>query len=297
MDWHDDLSPRPDTPVEVWQPTAAALPLVCDSPHSGTAYPADFGHAVPMALLRRGEDTHVHRLWHTAPAHGATLLAATFPRTYIDPNRNESDLDPAQIEGQWPEPLHPGPKTQQGLGLIWQRISRAGVATPLYTRPRTVAEVQRRIAHYWRPYHAALQAAIDASVQRFGAVWHLNLHSMPNDVYQRLGRPDAPPLADFVLGDRDGTTCAPEFIHLIGETLQGFGYSVAYNEPYKGVELIGRIGQPQLQRHSLQIEIRRPVYMDEDTRAPNAGFAPLQQHLDQVLRTVADYVRAQLPRG
>ncbi len=290
---HDDLSPRPHAPVEVWQPTGQPLPLVCDSPHSGTAYPDDFGHAVPLALLRRGEDTHVHRLWHTAPAHGATLIAATFPRTYIDVNRADNDLDPAQIDGAWPVPLAPGPKTRQGLGLIWQQISKDGVATPLYARPRTVAEVQHRIAQYWRPYHAALQAAIDASVQRFGAVWHLNLHSMPNDVYQRLGRTDAPPLADFVLGDRDGTTCAPEFIHLIGDELKGLGYSVAYNEPYKGVELIGRIGQPHLGRHSLQIEIRRPVYMDEDTRAPNAGFAPLQQHLDQVLATVAGYVRSQ----
>ena len=288
----DDLSPRPDTPVELWHPTGEPLPLVCDSPHSGTAYPADFGHALPMALLRRGEDTHVHRLWHTAPRHGATLLAATFPRTYIDVNRSTADLDPAQIDGEWPAPLHPGPKTQQGLGLIWQRISRDGLATALYDRKRTVAEVQHRIDHYWRPYHAALQQAIDASVERFGCVWHLNLHSMPGDVYKRLGQ-EGKVLADFVLGDRDGTTCAPEFLHLIGDTLQGFGYSVAYNEPYKGVELIGRIGQPHLRRHSLQIEIRRPVYMDEDTRAPNAGFAPLQEHLDQVLATVADFIRAQ----
>lgn len=294
MQLPDFLRPRPDTPVEVLPPTVPALPLVCDSPHSGTAYPEDFGHAVPLALLRRGEDTHVHTLWHTAPAHGATLLAATFPRTYIDVNRSDTDLDPAQIDGAWPVPLSPGVKTQQGLGLIWQRISKDGVATPLYARPRTVAEVQHRIAHYWRPYHAALQQAIDASVQRFGAVWHLNLHSMPNDVYRRLGRQDAPPLADFVLGDRDGTTCAPEFIHLFGETLRGFGYSVAYNEPYKGVELIGRIGQPHLNRHSLQIEIRRPVYMDEDTREPNAGFEPLRAHLDQLLAVIAAYVRGAL---
>lgn len=293
---HEDLRPRPDTPVEVWQPTAAPLPLVCDSPHSGTAYPADFGHVLPMALLRRGEDTHVHRLWHTAPAHGATLIAATFPRTYIDVNRAETDLDPAQIDGTWPVPLHPGPKTQQGLGLVWQRIVRDGVATPLYDRPRTVAEVQHRIAHYWRPYHAALQAAIDASVQRFGCVWHLNLHSMPSDVYRRLGQ-SGKALADFVLGDRDGTTCAPEFVALVADTLRGFGYSVAINEPYKGVELIGRIGQPQLNRHSLQIEIRRPVYMDEDTRQPHAGFAPLQQHLDALLATVAVHVRERLPNS
>jgi N-formylglutamate deformylase len=292
---HDDLRPRPDTPVEVWQPTGAALPLVCDSPHSGTAYPADFGHDVPVALLRRGEDTHVHTLWQRAPAHGATLLAATFPRTYIDVNRSDTDLDPAQIDGTWPTALHPGPKTQQGLGLIWQRIVKDGVPTPLYARKRTVAEVQHRIEHYWRPYHAQLQQAIEASVKRFGGVWHLNLHSMPNDVYRRLGQ-EGKVLADFVLGDRDGTTCDPAFIHLIGDTLRGFGYSVAYNEPYKGVELIGRIGQPQLNRHSLQIEIRRPVYMDEDTREPNAGFAPLQQHLDRVLATVADFIRAQMHR-
>lgn len=289
----DALRPRPDEPFEVWLPSGEPLPLVCDSPHSGTAYPADFDHAVPLALLRRGEDTHVHELWRSAPAHGATLLAATFPRTYIDVNRNETDLDPAQIEGEWPVPLQPGPKTQQGLGLIWQRIVKDGVPTPLYARKRTVAEVQHRIERYWRPYHARLQQAIDASVERFGGVWHLNLHSMPNDVYRRLGQ-EGKVLADFVLGDRDGTTCAPEFIHLIGDTLKGFGYTVAYNEPYKGVELIGRIGQPHLRRHSMQIEIRRPVYMDEDTREPNAGFAPLQQHLDQVLAVVAHYVRAQL---
>lgn len=291
MQQADFLQARPDEPVLLHPPLGEALPLVCDSPHSGTAYPADFGHAVPMSLLRRGEDTHVATLWDRWPQFGATLIEATFPRTYIDPNRNESDLDPAQIEGEWPIALSPSIKTQQGLGLIWQRISKDGVATPLYERKRTVAELEQRIARYWRPYHAVLAHAIDASVARFGAVWHLNLHSMPNDVYQRLGRTDAPPLADFVLGDRDGTTCAPEFIRLIGETLAGFGYSVAYNEPYKGVELIGRIGQPQLNRHSLQIEIRRPVYMNEDTREPNAGFAPLQQHFRQLMVVVADYVR------
>lgn len=192
--------------------------------------------------------------------------------------------------------MAPSIKTQQGLGLIWQRITKDGVATPLYERKRTVAEVQHRIANYWRPYHAALAQAIDDSVERFGVVWHLNLHSMPNDVYRRLGRDDAPPLADFVLGDRDGTTCSPEFIHLVGDTLKGFGYSVAYNEPYKGVELIGRIGQPQLGRHSMQIEIRRPVYMDEDTREPNDGFEPLRGHFSKLMQVLADYVRQQMPR-
>lgn len=287
------LMPRPAMPVVVTPPMGQRLPLVCDSPHSGTAYPADFGFALPLQDLRRGEDTHIDALWAGAPAHGATLIAATFPRTYIDPNRAISDLDPEMLQGPWPEPLAPGEKSRLGYGLVWSRLN---AATPLYSRKLTVQEVQGRIDACWKPYHAALQQAIDASVRDFGAVWHLNLHSMPNDAFARLGKTSDKPLADFVLGDRDGTTCAPEFLALIGDTLRGFGYSVAVNDPYKGVELIGRIGQPQLNRHSLQIEIRRPVYMDEATREPNAGFAPLRGHLSDLMAVVAAYVRQAMPQ-
>lgn len=287
------LQPRPGQPVVVHPPQGLALPLIGDSPHSGTAYPADFGTAVPMALLRRGEDSLVQQLWDAFPTHGATLIEATFPRTYIDPNRTEDDINPAMLDGTWPTPLAPSPKTLQGLGLVWERISVQGQSTPLYQRPLTVAEVQHRLEHYWRPYHAAVAQAIRWSVDRFGAVWHMNLHSMPSDVYQRLGTPDKR-LADFVLGDRDGTTCAPEFIHLIGDTLEGLGYSVAYNEPYKGVALLAEIGQPHLGRHSMQIEINRRVYLDEDTRTPNAGFADVQRDLRQLMAVVAQYVRSQI---
>ena len=50
-------------------------------------------------------------------------------------------------------------------------------------------------------------------------------------------------------------------------------------------------GQPELNRHSLQVEIRRPLYMDEATRERNAGFARLQADLSDVLAQVAAYVR------
>ena len=289
QDLPDFLKPRPDAPVLVHPPQGEVLPLVCDSPHSGTAYPADFGVAVPMALLRRGEDTLVHTLWEQFPHYGATLIEATFPRTYIDPNREEEDINPSMLNGVWPQPLTPSVKTQQGLGLIWEKINQAGKSTPMYDRQLSVQEVQQRIKHYWRPYHAELAKAIQWSVQRFGGVWHINLHSMPSDVYARLGQPDKH-LADFVLGDRDGTTCDRDFIHLIGNALQAQGYSVAYNEPYKGVALIGRIGQPEYQRHSLQIEINRRIYLDEATRLPSAGFAPLQQDLQAVMAEVAAFV-------
>lgn len=281
------------TPFTLQRPLAEPVALVCDSPHSGTHYPDDFHHAVPRALLRRGEDTHVEALWEAVPAVGGSLLAAHFPRTYVDCNRTEDDLDPTLLDGPWPLPLNPGEKTRLGYGLVWRNLD---AATPIYERRLSVAEVQSRIQRCYRPYHAALSACIEESVARFGAVWHLNLHSMPNDAYERLQIRSAHPLADFVLGDRDGTTCEPAFVDLVERELRARGYTVARNDPYKGVQLIARIGQPARRRHSLQIEIRRPIYMDENTRERHGGFAAVQRDLSQLAATLARYVREQTAR-
>ena len=278
-------------PLTLQLPQGEALPLVCDSPHSGTHYPADFGAAVAPARLRGGEDTHVDALWEAVPRLGGTLLAATFPRVYIDPNRTLDDIDPDLLEGAWPSQLSPGEKTRLGYGLIWRNID---TATPIYDRKLTVAEVQARIDRYYRPYHQALAEAVEGAYRRFGAVWHLNLHSMPNNAYERLKIQSPHPLADFVLGDRDGTTCEPGLVELVEQELRAMGYTVARNDPYKGVQLIAKIGRPTERRNSLQIEIRRPLYMDEGTRERNAGFASLQRNLGLVTESIAAYVRRQL---
>ena len=86
-------------------PMVAPLPLVFDSPHSGTSYPADFDHLPSRAIVRRAEDTHVETLFGGAPDAGATLVEALFPRAYIDPNRHPSDMDPAVLEEPWPGPV------------------------------------------------------------------------------------------------------------------------------------------------------------------------------------------------
>jgi N-formylglutamate deformylase len=278
-------------PFTLLAPGAPAVPLVCDSPHSGTWYPDDYRHAVPREQLRRGEDTHVEALWEAVPQVGGTLLHAHFPRTYIDANRTLEDLDPELLDEPWPTPLSPGEKSRLGYGLIWRNL-RAGV--PLYDRKLTVAEVQARIDRCYRPYHAALAERIEDSVARFGGVWHLNLHSMPDDAYERLQIRSPHPLADFVLGDRDGTTCEPAFVELVESQLRGFGYTVARNDPYKGVQLIERIGRPALNRHSLQIEIRRPLYMDEATRERHDGFDAVRNDLTELLQSIADYLRRRI---
>ena len=275
--------------LELRRPSEPALPLVFDSPHSGTDYPADFEHIAPLKALRQAEDTFVDELYAAAPEHGATLLRAIFPRSYVDPNRNAEDLDPELIEGEWDGPLAPTQKCKLGLGLIW---SRYFPGLPLYGRKLSVAEVRRRIENFHRPYHDTLAQALDAAHARFGVVWHINCHSMPalsNEMAEEgpgISRPD------FTLGDRDGTTCCPELTEVVRAALSARGYEVTLNDPYKGAELVRAWSAPEAGRHSLQIEINRRLYMDEDTFEKTEGFEKLRANLTGLIGVLADFARA-----
>jgi N-formylglutamate deformylase len=260
-------------------------PLVLDSPHSGTEYPEDFGHACDPRVLRRAEDTHVEKLYDFAPTLGVAWIEALFPRSYLDANRDLTEIDPALLDAAWPGELSRDPgvlsKVRLGKGLVWRNTDDGH---PLYDRRLSVDEVQGRIDRCWKPYHEAVAAAIDAAHARHGYSIHLNCHSMP--AVSASHATDFPGLvhADFVIGDRDGTTAAPRLSAWLCEALGGFGYDVAYNHPYKGVELVRRYGAPSRHRHSIQVEINRKLYMDEDSLRPHAGFEPLQANLRKVVQ-------------
>ncbi len=268
------------------------VPVVFDSPHSGTSYPADFETIVPRLTLRRAEDTHVEALYATAPDHGATLIAADFPRSYIDPNRSLLDIDAALLDSPWPGPLNASRKTDKGIGLVWRLLD---TGEPIYARKLTIAEVQARISNYYSPYHRAVREAINSAHKHYGAVWHINCHSMPatSSVISEEG--PGVPRADFVLGDRDGTSCAPEFTTFVALALRGMGYDVKVNDPYKGVELVRAYSDPAAHKHSLQIEVNRKLYMDENSRERNDGFTKLQDNLTRLILAIGKYAREHMP--
>ncbi len=274
--------------LEVRAPTAPALPLVFDSPHSGTDYPDDFDHLAPVSAVRKAEDTFVDELFQAAPAQGAALLRALFPRSYIDPNRAAGDLDVSMIEGEWTGPLAPSPKSVLGLGLLW---SRYPPGLPLYGRKLSVAEVLGRIENYHRPYHDTLRRALDHAHARFGVVWHIDCHSMPALSNEMAAEGPGISRPDFTLGDRDGTTCAAEFTAAVRAALTAQGYRVSVNDPYKGAELVRAWSAPRDGRHSLQIEINRRLYMNEKTFEKTQGFEKLQANLTRLIETLAIFAR------
>ena len=271
-------------------PAAPAHPIVLDSPHSGQRLPADFEAAVTPAQLREGEDCFIDALWQPAAERGIPLLAAQFPRTYLDANRHADDIDTALLAEPWPGPLMDSGKGAIGKSLVWRTLD---ADRPIYKRLLSVAEVQSRIARFHRPYHQALVALMDAAHAAHGAVWHINCHSMGPDTHPLIEGYAGQPRADVVLGDRDGSTCDPDFTEFVRQEFTARGYRVQVNDPFKGVELVRAYSQPAAGRHSLQIELNKRLYMDTATLQPSAGYARLQSDLMHLIDALAGWTARQ----
>lgn len=278
--------------VFVIEPAGVALPLVCDSPHSGTAYPDDFGFAAPLMALRQCEDTFVEELWAHAPDVGATLIHANFPRSYIDANRAESDIDQAMLSDPWPRAVSPSDRCiRLGNGLVFSKTPKL---EDIYQRKLSVAEVENRINNYWRPYRQALAEALALATQEFGRRWHLNLHSMPSNAYERLGMSTDLVLADIVLGNMHGRSCSGEFTDFVADTFRSKGYSVAINDPYAGQDLLLVHGDASGEKESLQIEIKRSVYLNEASRTRSERFDRFQSDISDILQIIATHIQSSL---
>jgi N-formylglutamate amidohydrolase len=183
----------------------------------------------------------------------------------------------------------PSGKAAIGKALIWRTLDDG---RPIYGRRLAIDEVLGRIDRIHTPYHQALAQLIDTAHARFGTVFHINCHSM-NSVAGKMGEGgEGTERADFVLGDRDQTTCDPAFTGFVRATLAAMGYAVKVNDPYKGVELVRAYSDPARGRHSLQIEINKRLYMDEERCVPNDGYATLQRNLHTLIESIRDFIRS-----
>lgn len=262
-------------------------PVVFDSPHSGFGWPADFRPVAQVAAIRTTWDAHVDALLADAPAAGVTLIAATFPRAYVDVNRDAADLDPALLSAPWPAPLAPTDYSRRGMGLV-RRLALPDV--PMYDAPLAPAAVEARLGGWYRPYRAMLSDWLDTVHAEHGLAWHVDWHSMKS-VGNAMNVDAGARRPDIVVSDRRGTTAAPGLVARIVGWFTVRGYVVAANDPYQGGDLVRTFGRPAEGRSSVQVELNRALYMDEATCEPHAGFAPLRADLAEFAGVIAGWAQ------
>jgi N-formylglutamate amidohydrolase len=262
-------------PYSVMRPDVQTAPFVWCSPHSGRIYPKAFIESVRLTPLdlRKSEDCFVDQLVASVSRLGAPLLAAHFPRAYLDVNREPYELDPELFDQPLPDYANTkSARVVGGLGTI-ARIVADG--EEIYAAPLQLPAALERIDRLYKPFHAALTDLIDQTHRRFGYAILIDCHSMPSSLMATASGPRP----DFVLGDRFGAACHSQLGSFVRDTLRGLGYEVHMNRPYAGGFITEHYGRPTRGIHALQLEINRGLYLDERTLEKTKGFATLERDL------------------
>lgn len=279
------------------RPETWRAPLIVASPHSGQHYPPDFlaSTGLTQQELRLSEDCYVDELVAAAPEIGAPLLAALFPRSFCDVNREPLELDPSMFSDRLPAGANTAsPRVAAGLGVV----PRLGANDrEIYRRKLSFAEAEARLAVYYRPYHAALNALCNEAIEKFGACLILDCHSMPSVA----GHGEARGLGgngrvDFVLGDCFGASCAPAVTAAVDAYLRAGGANMRRNSPYSGGYVTQHYGRPATGVHVLQVEINRSLYVNERSLERSAGFAAIQANMTGLIAMLAEKT-AELLKG
>jgi N-formylglutamate amidohydrolase len=273
-------------PLDLRRPAEQLVPLVVASPHSGSDYPSEFVAASRLdpLTLRRSEDAFVDEIFADAPVLGAPMLAARFPRAYLDVNREAWELDPAMFSDTLPDYVNArSPRVRMGLGTI-ARVVASG--EEIYGGKLAFAEARERIQTLYQPYHAALGRLVEETAAHFGFCLVVDCHSMPSGAHgSREG-------ADIVLGDCHGAACAPQIVETARRYLTRRGFVVALNAPYAGGFTTNYYGRPRRGRHALQVEINRAIYMDERTYHRLPGFARLGEEMAGFIAKLGETARS-----
>ena len=287
-------------PFVLHEPAVHKAPLVFSSPHSGRHYPDHFLKAsrLDQKALRASEDYFVDRLFSPVVDLGLPLLAATYPRAYVDLNREPYELDQRMFADRLPAHVNTrSVRVAGGLGTVARVVSEN---REIYARSLSSAEALDRIEHIYRPWHDCLRRLLARAHVQFGHVVLVDCHSMPSGIkLGKKGSVERTQRADFILGDRYGTSCTPDITDEAQIYLKSLGYSVARNKPYAGGFITEHYGRPAKGLHSLQIEINRALYVDEVTLARNEHYTQLKSDLKgltQLLMQVSgDFQQTQVP--
>ena len=273
-----DLTP----PYSLLRPEEQTTPVVLCSPHSGRVYPKAFLEAsrLDAHTLRKSEDCFVDELFAPMVGLGAPLIAARFPRAYLDVNREPYELDPELFTGRLPDFANTqSARVVGGLGTIARIVADT---EEIYRERLPIGIAFERIERLYRPFHSALAELLETTRKRFGIAVLVDCHSMPS---ASMGQPPGG-RPHFVLGDRFGASCDARLTRFIRDILQGAGYDVQVNRPYAGGFITEHYGNPGHGVQSLQLEINRALYLDEATLTRNKDFPKLVRTLTEMSQKV-----------
>ncbi|MHC9014687.1 N-formylglutamate deformylase [Stenotrophomonas bentonitica] len=255
-------------------------PLIVSFPHTGTELPdALAAQFISPWLARRDADWWVHDLYAFAQQMGATTIRSAVSRSVIDLNRDPSGTS-----------LYPGQNTT-GLCPLTTFDNQ-----PLYRDGHgpDEAEIARRRATWFMPYHDALAAEIARLRAQHGTVVVYDAHSIRSHIPHLFDGQ----LPQFNLGTNGDTTCDNALTDVVDNLCAMSGMSHVRNGRFKGGYITRHYSDIPGGVHTLQMELACRGYMHEPEAVDEHSWptpldpdhaAPLRATLQQVLDACLDF--------
>lgn len=264
------------------------FPIVISVPHAGTVFPQECLPFIDVNIqnLRSNEDLFVNELVLPLANCGIPVISMNIARSFIDVNRDKIELD-AKMFYNYPKDklIIENHRCRFGLGLI-HRIDAE--SKPIYKGLLSYSEVQDRIRNVYDVYHKRLNQIVNKCVKKFGGCLLIDCHSMPSKICNIIPLSDC---IDFCIGDLFSQSCPQKMSQFIENKLKEKGYNVSFNVPYSGAFITFNYCQPRKKIYTLQLEINRGIYAQENLMEKNNKF---QQVSSDVCDLITDFAKKTL---
>ena len=233
-------------------------PVLITIPHSGDFYPDIFLEKIKLDLskIRKIEDFKSDEIIKFINEDAADILIAKCSRAVLDLNRSRKALDNTMFKEII---LHSDPHEKKmlsyGLGVLPKLIQNETI----FKSKLTTYYGNHILETFYDPFHLSIQTQIEALLSKFGVCYHFDLHSMPQRAVKNMKK-----IPDIVLGDNFRKSCSLELINYIKDQFEKHDLIVSINQPYAGGFITRNYGNPSKGIETIQIEVNRSLYMDEN---------------------------------
>jgi len=233
-------------------------PILITVPHAGNIYPDLFIKNLKINLceVRRIEDYQSNKILDQIDEQMADIIIAQCSRAVVDLNRSRNAIDYTMFSQVFEhEPVSEKQMIKYGLGVFPNKIfGKTILKTPL-----PVSYATHMLENYYDPFHKSLHKQIMYLYNIFGFCYHIDLHTMPSKALLNFKKEP-----DIVLGDNFGKSCSIGLPNYFQNVFKENGFTVELNNPYAGGFITRNYGNPSKGIHTIQIEINRKIYMDEN---------------------------------
>ena len=233
-------------------------PILITVPHAGDIYPELFIKSLKVNLceIRRIEDYQSNKILDKIDEQMADIIIAQCSRAVVDLNRSRNAIDHSMFTQVFEhEPVSEKQMIKYGLGVFPNKI----FGKTILKSPLPFSYAIHMLEHYYDPFHKSLNKQIMYLNNTFGFCYHIDLHTMPSKALLNFKKEP-----DIVLGDNFGKSCSIGLPNYFQNVFKENGFTVELNNPYAGGFITRNYGNPSKGIHTIQIEINRKIYMDEN---------------------------------